>query len=169
MRNNKELTLLELGTGVSTLIFVSRLSKFSLDGLIISFEAEKECVKTVQNLIDRYSLSKRIQRIYHVGYKNYENYAWFNQEMMETILESELSQKKGDVLVIDSPPDILCPYSRKPAIPFLLRYLKNECIVFLHDAKRNDESRIVKEWAQYFNKTEIINTPLGLAVFWDKK
>jgi predicted O-methyltransferase YrrM len=163
IKARKDPTIFELGAGVSTLVFSSKLSRMSTNRIIISIEADMGYAKQVQDKIIRYGF-QRCARIYYIPYEDYGDYKWFNEEMTKAIA-SEI--KNIDLLIVDAPPDTLCPYSRRKAIPFFLGLLKSDGIVILHDAKRQDETIIAKEWRPYFSQHEFIDTPLGLAVFRD--
>jgi predicted O-methyltransferase YrrM len=166
-RRKHKLTLLELGAGTSTVILASMLRRLSLDGRVISIEAEMDWVNTVQSLAERCDLSD-MTMISHVSYRDYKSYSWFDEQVVTSILSGH--EDPIDVMIIDAPPDTLCPHSRKPAIPFLLEYLGADGVVILHDAKRRDESEIIEHWTRYFHTVETMpHTPLGLALFRGKR
>lgn len=160
MKGKRNLTVLELGSGISTIIFASGLSRLSQNSSIVTLEAEERWMEAIQKMVVKYELTDYV-RVHHVPYKQYAVYIWFDEQAIKEIL----GDKKIDILVVDAPPDTLCHYSRRPAMPFFLPYLKRESIVVLHDAKRPDEVQIVREWKYYFHECETIDTPLGLAVF----
>ncbi len=51
-----------------------------------------------------------------------------------------------DLLVIDGPPQQISEQARYPAIPMLADRLSADCAVFLDDAERPDERKIVQRW-----------------------
>ncbi len=51
-----------------------------------------------------------------------------------------------DMLVIDGPPRFVSPLARYPAGPILFPRLAPQGVVFLDDAARDDESRIMARW-----------------------
>jgi hypothetical protein len=158
-KHKKSITFVELGSGVSTLIFSLFLSRLNSKSSILSFEGDKEWVEKVNVLINRYGLSKQIS-LYYIPFKQYAQYIWFDEEKIAEIING----RQIDMLVVDAPPGKLCPYSRKPAIPFFLPWLAKESIVFIHDTKRKDEAEIVKAWSKYFKICECIDTVVGITL-----
>lgn len=55
-----------------------------------------------------------------------------------------------DMLVIDGPPASLSPLSRYPALPQLDRLLNKGAHVFLDDAGRGEEKRVLERWEREF-------------------
>ncbi len=158
-----DLRVVELGGGLSTIILACMLSKSSQNSLLITLEGDEYYFKMIEKMILRYKLTKYV-RIYHVPYRQYDGYSWFDKELIKKILENEnLESEKIDILLVDAPPGGLCKYSRRPAIPFFLPYIKTNGIVILHDAKRQDEVQILKDWKHYFHECVIVDTPVGLA------
>jgi len=162
IKRKTNLFIVELGAGTSTVVLAYTLSKYCQNSLLMSFEAEESWVEKVHKDLSKYKLNSYAV-IYHVPYKRYHNYIWFDHSLIREILF--LFKRKIDILIVDAPPDTLCPYSRMPAIPFFLEYLKEDSVVFLHDSKRSDELFIIKEWSNYFKEIININTPQGLAEF----
>jgi predicted O-methyltransferase YrrM len=53
-----------------------------------------------------------------------------------------------DLLIIDGPPGQLQTESRLPALPVLLPFLSENCVIILDDASRLDERSIVRKWVE---------------------
>jgi Methyltransferase domain len=157
-KHKKSIIFVELGCGVSTIIFGIFLSRLNPKTSIISFEGDKEWVVKVDALIKRYDLCKQVS-VYYIPYKQYAQYIWFDDKKIVEIING----RQIDMLFVDAPPGKLCPYSRKPAIPFFLQWMLKETIVLLHDTGRKDEAEIVKIWSKYFKIYECIDTKLGIA------
>lgn len=163
-KTQKALTFVELGGGISTILFGFFLSRLNAKSTVISFEADKDWVKEVDVLIKAYGLNQQVG-LYHVPYKQYVNKIWFDEDQIAKILKG----RRIDVLFVDAPKGHLCPYARKPAIPFFLPWLHEESMVFIHDANRKDETETAQEWSKYFKVYENIGTDLGLVLLMGKR
>jgi predicted O-methyltransferase YrrM len=152
--------VVELGSGVSTVVLALLLPQISRGIEIVSVEGEKKYAEQTQEAIKRYRLHDTV-RLFHIPYAKYGDASWFNKQELTQILEDT----RVDILLVDAPPRKSCPRARQPAIPFFLPYLKRSSIVVLHDASRSDELCIAQEWRRYFRVSYQIGTPQGLAVF----
>jgi len=159
---NNELIILELGSGVSSLIISSFLKKYQKNGMLISIEGNKNYFDKLEKFILKYKLSS-ILCLYYIDYFNYGSFIWFNKESILKILK--MFDKKIDIIIIDAPPGSLCNNSRAPAIPFLLEFLNDKGVVFLHDTNREDEANIINHWSCFFSNIERYNTKCGLTKF----
>ena len=63
-------------------------------------------------------------------------------------LAEKLRGKTIDLLIVDGPPGALQAESRFPALPMLLPFLSEACVVVLDDASRPDERTIARRWAE---------------------
>ena len=63
------------------------------------------------------------------------------------------------MLVIDGPPMPVGPLVRYPAGPIFFPKLAPGATVFLDDAARDDEKRIIERWQREFPDFEIRNYP----------
>lgn len=161
--------ILELGAGVSTVIFALELAKTVNDPTaieLLSIEGDLDWFYKVWDLLRLYQVNK-FARVCLVEYKPNpqratETFWWFDKPRLDDIL-NELDQ--FDMLLVDAPIGTLCEYARFPAIPFLLPFIKENASVLLHDAKRRRERHTVTEWSKCFKNLELIDTKRGLAVF----
>jgi hypothetical protein len=159
-RTSESVCLVELGSGVSTLVLAHIVPSLYDDAHIISIEGEESYAQQAQDMLRQHELDDRT-KVSWVPYVRSDNRSWFNRPE----LEQSLSEKRVDILIVDAPPGILCPRARQPAIPFFLPYLKPHSTVMLHDACRPDESLIAKEWSHHFRSCYQIKTSRGFAVF----
>lgn len=150
---NKRTSILEFGSGLSTILMANVIKKFSLQAKIISIEAEEEWVHRIRAKIVDMELSS-IVTIVFAPLKNEttlgRNNKWYNiQEHLAVLRESA----PYDMVLIDGPPayheDIAL--SRYTAIPFIKSLLANEFAIFLDDANRHGEKIIMEAWKRNFN------------------
>ena len=159
LKNRDRITLVELGAGVSTIILACFMAKLNMKYSIVSFEGDSSWVERVEEWVNRYHLNKEIN-LYHIPYEQYADCIWFKKDRIKEIINGQ----SIDILLVDAPPGVLCPVSRKSAIPFFLPWLHNDSTVFLHDTKRKDELDIIQAWDTYFN-SKTTYTLRGITAF----
>ncbi len=142
---NRPINIVELGSGLSTLIIAKTLEKLAYDYKIISFDSDEYCLNETKNLLVAENVydAKKTKLIY-APIKDLEIngnlYKWYDVEKFH------LDCEKIDLLFVDGPVGGFCKNARYPALKILKNYLKNGSIVILHDAKRPDEMEIIEMW-----------------------
>jgi predicted O-methyltransferase YrrM len=137
--------VLELGSGVSTLLTGYCLEKTGR-GRVISFDHdEKYCVQSRER-IREHGLGD-IAEIVHVPLRevqlNQQSWDWYDATRIDPGV-------KIDLLVVDGPPGQIQDISRYPALPLLRKYLSDDAVILLDDAGRPDEKIILDMWAREF-------------------
>lgn len=134
--------LVELGSGSSTIIAAALMEKLG-SGHIYSVEHESAFADQTRGLVARAGLAHRVMLIeaplteVSVGGTTVE---WYDPNMLEQLPESI------DLLLVDGPPERSSEMARYPAFPMLKARLGESAVVLLDDARRRDESRILKRW-----------------------
>lgn len=163
-KKEKEFVFVEIGSGVSTALIPLFLKKQKFNYDFFSIEGDAEWKKQTEILVKKYAPHEEV-RINLITCQKKNDSCWYDT----TTLSEQLTNFHNiDALLIDGPPGSLCSQARKPAIPFFLPRLKNNSVVFLHDAKRKDEKEIIENWKQYFHSLKINFTKKGLAIFQSK-
>lgn len=152
--------IVELGSGVSTIVLASVLPRVIKDLEITSVDGEESYARHAQEMLRQHELD-HYAKVSWVPYALSNDCAWFSKPELEQVM----CDKLVDILIVDAPAGASFPRARQPAIPFFLPYLKPYSIVMLHDASRPDESLIAKAWKRYFRVCHQIKTPRGFAVF----
>ena len=157
---HKPEVIVECSSGTSSIV-LSQCCKLNNPGHVYSLENGREFVdKTRQHLtehqLDGYCdviNSPLIERNL-----NGELYQWYDLK--------DLPEDKIDMLVIDGPPGFIQKKSRYPALPLLYGSLKQNCIVLLDDAAREDEKEIIKLWLQEYPefKSRYVDNERGCAI-----
>ncbi len=136
--------VLELGSGVST-ILTAKLLKQAGTGQIISLDHDPVWAEKTRQYLIAAGLDD-VATVYDAPLIEYElngkPYNWY--KLPERF--SDLPQI--DVLTIDGPPTTSNPdgMARYPAMPLLIDKLSKQAIVFVDDAKREDERKMVELW-----------------------
>lgn len=157
----KPQTIVECGSGNSTLILAYALKKLGGQRRVISLENSVEYGGKTMESIKRHSLEKFVDlkisplKRYKI---NNEVFLWYDLSKLKII--------KIDLLFVDGPPGFIQPLSRFPALPLMGQYLKPEATIILDDAKRSDEEKFSRMWVNMFQLQKFfIPTEKGLYLF----
>lgn len=159
---NKPKTIVECGSGVSTILSSYCLEKNG-EGKLISLDHEDFYgSKTSQNL-KNHQLEK-FASVFHSPIKEYslngKKWKWYDI----SAVENETS--KVDLLVIDGPPYHTQWHARYPALPLIHSKLSKNATVILDDAGRKWEQKIIGMWLKEYPEftVEFINSRKGIAI-----
>lgn len=145
MLSRKPSTVMELGSGASTIIIAYCLKRLG-SGRIVSVDHEARFAGITAGLIEEHGLQD-FATVLHLPLAPVmiegREYLWYSMNNFE--LKDPI-----DFLVIDGPPYHVHPLARYPAIPLLLDRLAPEAAVLLDDASRPEEKRIAKMWQSEF-------------------
>ena len=160
---NKPKLVVELGSGISTLITAYALEQHGEnDAHIISLDHSQEYTQKTQDLLNVHELETKAQVLYsplettQVGNKTY---SWYNIDRLTT-------KNTIDLLIVDGPPVKTNQLARYPALSLLFSKLSKECIIILDDAARPSEQQAVSQWLREFPgfKQEYISSKKGLSI-----
>lgn len=128
-RKVKPRLVLELGSGVSTLVLAKSGAK-----KVVSLDHSAEYGEMTRAMLKNHKAGGVDIRISDL--ENYPGgFAWYSQESLKGI-------SKIDLLVIDGPPSATNPDARYPALENLLPLLSAKAVVVLDDANRADERKL---------------------------
>ena len=137
--------VLELGSGVSTLLIAYCLEKTG-HGRVVSFDHDLNYCEKSRDRVKEHQLDN-IAEVVHAPLKevqlNQGKWDWYDTARMD-------SDFKIDLLVIDGPPGQIQDISRYPALPLLHEYFSDDITILLDDAGRTDEQTIVNMWIREF-------------------
>lgn len=154
-------TIVELGSGVSTLIAAYALKKNGA-GRILSLEHDREWCRKSAELVRQHGLESTATIVHApltpvtiVG----EHWMWYDTSVID-------DRTPIDMLVIDGPPANIQRLARYPAVPLLRDRLSARAVIMLDDADRPDEREIVSRWNREFGPYQIERpaTEKGLAM-----
>ena len=141
----KPQVVLELGSGVSTLLIAYCLEKIG-HGRCISLDHDIIFCDKSRAMITVHQLGK-IAEVVHAPLKEVQlaagNWDWYDTDRIDPDI-------KIDLLVIDGPPGQIQDNSRYPALPLLHTYFSDEAVILLDDAARADEQSIIAMWTREF-------------------
>jgi predicted O-methyltransferase YrrM len=154
-------TIVECGSGVSTLVLSRYLSKIGR-GHVLSLEHNRAFAQQTRDNLEHAGLGDWATVIdaelvpYRFGG---EEYLWYSTKGLPMNLAI-------DLLLIDGPPSDTCRNARYPAGPVLFKFLSARGVVLLDDAGREEERQTLSLWAGEFPnlKQERVGLEKGLAV-----
>ena len=138
-------TVLELGSGVSTLLAAHAIAK-NAAGAIISLEHDRTYFEhTYHDLLD-HGVEEWVGLV-HAPLVDVEldrgPWRWYDLSKVE--LPAHI-----DLLIVDGPPGNLQSRSRCPALPMLYEHLAADATILLDDAARDEEREIARAWMTEF-------------------
>ena len=134
--------VLEIGSGLSTILMSQTLELIGGDGHVISLEHEIEWLDRSRDLVSEFGLAHRTE-VMHAPLVEMEIdgdfYTWY--DLTQVVLPREV-----EVIFIDGPPKATGPMARYPAIPLLHDHLAIGGVVLMDDASRPDEKAAIERW-----------------------
>jgi len=159
---NKPKTIVELGSGVSTLYSSQLIKDFNLSTQVISLDHDKTYGSKTNEYLKDAQLDNNAQVILApltTHTINDKNWKWYETTGLK-------KEQKIDLLVVDGPITYLQSNARYPAIPILFSMLSPKAIILVDDYNRKDEQAIVKLWLEEYDITliEEVSSVKGYAV-----
>jgi len=159
---NKPQTIVELGSGITTLINGYGLEKYNPSGKLISLDHDKDYAEITRKELNQHGLGTYIDL--HVAPLidtdlDGEQFKWYD-------LSDFPENAKIDLLIVDGPPVSTVKFARYPALPLLADHLSENCKIIIHDTNREEESGIVSRWLEEFPEytADIRQTDKGIAI-----
>jgi predicted O-methyltransferase YrrM len=137
--------VVELGSGVSTLVIAAALRANGL-GRLISIDGDEAYAVATREQLLRQGLEPWVELRYApLTQMNFEGVArpWYDTQVLSDLSDVEL-------LLIDGPPTALRADIRYPALPFFWPRLAPGAIVLLDDAARPAEQAMARAWQRQF-------------------
>ena len=161
--------IVELGSGVSTLLWAQTLKKYSIGSTIIAVDHLTQFADISRNLIAKHELAEYVTIIeapLETTTINECEYEWYKASKISDILKEH--ECDIDLLFIDGPPrNVPNRNYRYPAIPILKEFMHDNTTVFLDDSGRLDEQHVMCMWQKDYDLVQdhLYSTEKGLAKF----
>jgi predicted O-methyltransferase YrrM len=137
-------TILELGSGSSTIWFATALAKRGGEGRVV-LESSADYADSTRTELAKHGLQDRAQVLHaplvDTAVPGRENQPWFDISVLPDL-------PPVDVLFVDGPVGATAREARYPAYPLLADRLALGATVFLDDTGRPAEAAIAKAWKQ---------------------
>ncbi len=138
-------TIVECGSGLSTLVLARSLALAGLDGRIYSLEHLSEFRRRTAELLARHEVAPWADLLY-APLREYDlpagKWRWYALD--------DLPETQIDMLVVDGPPGDIGPLSRYPAGPLLFHRLSRQATIILAETGRHDEHVLIARWMEEF-------------------
>lgn len=151
--NNRK-SVIEFGSGVSTLIMAKFIKSNGLSTKITSIDNNPDWSQYISKELVKHGcddlvtlvvapLSKQDTGLY-IG-------PWYHSDDVQ----NAIYKKTFDVVLVDGPSGGTHKEARYLALPTVLNVLEENFIVFLDDIRRQDENKILTKWKQLFKEANI--------------
>ena len=138
-------TILELGSGSSTIWFATALAKRGGEGRVVALESSADYAESTRTELAKHGLRDRAQVLHaplvDTAVPGRENQPWFDISVLPDL-------PPVDLLFVDGPVGGIARQVRYPAFPLLADRLAPGATVVLDDTGRPAEAAIVKAWKQ---------------------
>lgn len=159
---NKRKCILEIGTGISTIMMSRLLEQNELPCIIMSVDNDKEW----QDYIFSQCSRRENLGMVHAGldeefYADGKKYFWYDMAK----IKERIRNFKFDLVFVDGPAAYLpgTHFCRQSAFPFLCKYLADDFCIMLDDCGRGAENKILAEWSELIGlPSEKFNDRLGV-------
>jgi len=139
-------TILECGSGSSTVWFASAFERRGGDGRIVSLESSAEYAAETRQRLSELGLGHRAEVLHAplvpTSLESRAEQPWFDISVLPDDLD------EVDLLFVDGPVGALAHEARYPALPRLAGRLAPSALVILDDTPRPDEKSIVRQWSE---------------------
>lgn len=155
LTSERPASVVELGSGLSTVLMALAVERFGISSAIWSIEHDPSWARETERRLEDHGVRDRVQVILAPLIDleiNEEAWIWYD-------LDYEVLPETIDFLFIDGPPLSTGRRARYPAIPLLAPILSKAARIILDDSLRPDEESIVKRWlADYTDMRQVGRT-----------
>lgn len=148
VRTEQPKLVIELGSGLSTIVIASALDKNG-GGRLLAFEHEQVYLEKTAAHLRSQGLAERVDLVY-APLRTYrfgdEEYRWY--DIPWSILGIATTKHGVELVLVDGPPKATGAMARYPAHPLLKKYYAPSVRILLDDAGREDEQQIAARWRE---------------------
>lgn len=147
---HKPRLVVELGSGVSSLVAAAALAASGKDGRLYCMEHDDLFAKTASELLVQHGFTATAS-VHHAPLRPWrpdrptalgEEWQWYS------VPDAIRELNSIDLLIVDGPPEASGPYARYPAVPYFRPRMAPQCVILLDDARRPDERIVAETWSQ---------------------
>lgn len=163
---NGRRTILEFGSGLSTILIARLIKKNNIPCTIYTIEHDKTWFDLLNTILTKENTIENVISIHaplNSSKKSKNDLKWYNEDSLLNGLPENIL---FDLVIIDGPPahEKSKTLSRYPAIPFVSNKLNKSFSVYVDDASRNGEREIINYWKNELNFSFIhINNRIALS------
>ncbi len=152
----KSASIVELGSGVSTLYLAYLMEQHEIDGVITSYDHDPVYAEKTRSLLARHGLANRAKIID----SPLDEKGWYQ-------IPQNSIPKTISLLIVDGPPTVTHSNARNQAFPFFKPYFKKGSLLVADDCKREEGQRMMREWqeSQDLILKDYLYTEKGTGIF----
>ena len=140
--NNRK-SIIEFGSGISTIVLARHITENNLPILISSIESDKYWIDFIDSQLIKYNCRHVVDLEYAPLSTSLNNdFLWYDCRKVSEIVEN----KKFDLVIVDGPSGGGGKFARKPALNAIIDNLDTNFCIFLDDVRRSDEKQILEQW-----------------------
>ena len=146
-------TVVELGSGTSTLVVGYALERLGSKGRVVSLDHDERFARVSANNVRRHGLDE-VASVAHAPLRSIdvhgEQWDWYDTSALDALASI-------DLLVVDGPTQAGNDRQmvRFPALPVLLPKLSPGAVVLVDDAGRADERAMVARWQELYPEFDV--------------
>jgi predicted O-methyltransferase YrrM len=145
MISHRPKTIVELGSGCSSLIMGYMLEQQAEQGHLISIDHDTEYAQKTRRDVSLHGLDAHIT-VLDAALESQPSIGPNGRQSTWYQLKDLTLPESIDLLVVDGPPEKVTPWVRYPAVPVLADKLSDQAVIVLHDTHRKDETAIIHAW-----------------------
>jgi predicted O-methyltransferase YrrM len=138
--------VLEMGSGVSTVVMAARLRMVGT-GTLVALEHDEKYAELTRQELRLHGLHE-VATVIHAPLSEVtigtSTWNWYE------VPAEGLPEELVELLVVDGPPGSVGPLARYPALPLMADRLAPGAIVLVDDARRPDEQEMARRWQAEF-------------------
>ena len=146
--NNKK-NVVEVGSGISTILLARLIKKNNLATKVISIDHDANWQAIVAQCLENDGIREFVEFVSSPLVQQ-GGYLWYDR--------SRIGLPKdfvADTIIVDGPIGNVA-MARYGALPYLKEYLSNDCYtIYLHDTDRFDEQEVINRWVKMLPGAEI--------------
>ncbi|MCS5704689.1 class I SAM-dependent methyltransferase [Synechococcus sp. FGCU-3] len=155
------ISILEFGSGASTLVFLRYLVSHSLPGDITSVECDPQWINRVESCASKILANKQGSVKLSIVAGEYNEQSGL---ICPSIENGEDLSKKYDIIFIDSPPDNIVEDGRLKLSSRITKLLDKRGTLLIHDTSRSMELYAFKKLSSYYLDAELCYTGKGMGI-----
>lgn len=149
VRKHKPKIIIELGSGVSTLVLAKSVGR---GGKVISIDNSEEYAGYTREMLRDHGIRNVEIRVAPLKKYGSDGAEWYDLSLLKTI-------KRVDLLLVDGPPATKNPSARFPALKEFLPKLSPRAVVVLDDAIRDSEAKLAEAFERALPKHSLSKLP----------
>lgn len=146
---NQRRTVLELGSGISTLVIAKYFALHAPEGKVYSVEEDEGWLAVLRTLLEKENLTDRVELI-HAPVKTDGNKKWYDKNFIHALTTRGV---KLDTILVDGPQAWRkgSRTVRKNVPKEIFNLLNENSSIFLDDVDRFGEKLAIMEWSGKYN------------------